>query len=98
MTRFRDKLHHAQFRTFGTLHSRDRLTEWWTVTNEETFYRLRDAGAIPYGTLFAHDGPGGLVVYLDSPGPSAVKTGAPCPACGHATARRSRPRHPLAAQ
>lgn len=62
--RFREKPHHAMFRTFATLYDADRLTEWWTVTNEVRFYRLRDAG-LPVAAGFCHDGLGGLVVYFD---------------------------------
>ena len=59
------KPHHTFLQTIGNLHEKDRITEWWTVTNEDKFYEMRDK--IPFVNLFCNLKPGGLVVYLDKP-------------------------------
>jgi len=62
--------HHTFLRTIGHLDSQDRTTEWWTVTNENAFYAMRDA--IPFQNLFVGMEQGGLVIYLDKPRPEST--------------------------
>lgn len=57
--------HHTFLRVIGHLYRKDRTTEWWTVTDEHTFYVSR--WTIPFAHLYCHNGDGGLVVYLDQP-------------------------------
>lgn len=61
----KDKPHHTILRTCATLYNHDRLTEWWTVTNENRFYDIRDS--LPFDSLFVGPQGGGIIVYLDKP-------------------------------